>query len=68
VALIATRALDLSALTGLVEGGRAVVLDVPGTALAAAGVLAVVLASVVLTVIASRRARLGAVLRAGDPR
>jgi putative ABC transport system permease protein len=68
VALIATRALDLSTLTGLVEGGRAVVLDVPGTALAAAGVLGVVLASVVLTVIASRRARLGAVLRAGDPR
>lgn len=68
VGLVSSRALDLTGLTGLLDTGSDVVLDVAGTALAAAGILAVVLLAVTIAVIASRRARLGTVLRAGDPR
>ena len=68
IGAISTRALDLSGLTGLLISGDDVVLDVAGTALAAAAVLAVVLAAVTVAVIVNRRARLGSVLRAGDPR
>ncbi|HET6728293.1 MAG TPA: hypothetical protein VFG96_02680 [Jiangellaceae bacterium] len=68
IGVIASRALDLSGLTGLLISGDDVVLDVATTVLAAAAVLAVVLAAVTVAVIVNRRARLGSVLRAGDPR
>ncbi|MGH8824949.1 MAG: hypothetical protein ACRDVN_10780 [Jiangellaceae bacterium] len=68
VGVIAGRALDLSGLTGLLVSGDDVVLDVATTVLAAAAVLAVVLSAVAVAVIVNRRARLGSVLRAGDPR
>jgi hypothetical protein len=68
IGVIASRALDLSGLTGLLISGDDVVLDVATTVVAAAAVLAVVLAAVAVAVIVNRRARLGSVLRAGDPR
>jgi hypothetical protein len=66
VAIVAGRAIDLAALTGLLNAGGPVTPDISGTALAAAGVVAVVIAAVVIVVAANRRDRLGAVLRAGE--
>jgi putative ABC transport system permease protein len=63
---ISSQALNLSGLTGLVVTGDDVVLDPTGTAVTAAGVLGVVLVAVATAVTVNRRARLGAVLRAGD--
>jgi putative ABC transport system permease protein len=68
IGVIVSQALDLSGLTGLFISGDDVVLDVVTTVVAAAAVLAVVLAAVAVAVIVNRRARLGSVLRAGDPR
>jgi len=66
LATVAGQAIDLAALTGLLNAGGPVTPDISGTALAAAGVVAVVIAAVVIVVAANRRARLGAVLRAGE--
>jgi len=66
VAVVVSEAIDLSAQTDLLDAGVAVVPDVSGTTLAAAAVVAVVLLAVVVAVAVNRRARLGAVLRAGE--
>ncbi|HEX5997003.1 MAG TPA: hypothetical protein VFY84_17810 [Jiangellales bacterium] len=66
VATIAGQAIDLAALTGLLDEGAAVAPDVAGTALAAAGVVAVVVVAVAIAIAANRRARLGAILRVGE--
>jgi putative ABC transport system permease protein len=66
VATIAGQAIDLAALTGLLDEGGAVAPDVAGTALAAAGVVTVVVVAVGIAIAANRRARLGAVLRVGE--
>lgn len=66
VAIVAGQAIDLTALTGLLDAGRAVAPDIAGTALAAAGVVTVVVVAVGIAVAANRRARLGAVLRVGE--
>jgi putative ABC transport system permease protein len=66
VVAVSSSSVDYAQLSTTVEAGRAVTLDIPGAATAAGGVLAVVLVLVTITVVASRRARLGAVLRAGE--
>lgn len=66
VGILTTKALDLSALSGVIAGDTRVVADVPGATQAAAIVLAVVLVAVVVTVVVNRRAKLGSVLRAGE--
>ena len=66
VATVAGQAIDLAALTGLLDEGGAVAPDVTGTALAAAGVVTVVVVAVGIAIAANRRARLGAVLRVGE--
>jgi putative ABC transport system permease protein len=66
VATTAGQAIDLAALTGLLDEGGAVAPDVAGTALAAAGVVTVVVVAVGIAIAANRRARLGAVLRVGE--
>lgn len=67
VVSLSSSSVDFALLSTDVEAGHSVGLNVPGAALAAAGgVVAVVLALVTITIIASRRARLGAVLRVGE--
>lgn len=66
LAIVAGQAIDLAALTGLLDAGGPVIPDISGTALAAAGVVAFVIAAVCIAVAANRRARLGSVLRAGE--
>jgi putative ABC transport system permease protein len=66
VATVAGQAIDLAALTGLLDEGGAVAPDVAGTAFAAAGVVTVVVVAVGIAIAANRRARLGAVLRVGE--
>ena len=66
LAVVAGQAIDLAALTGLLHAGGSVSPDITGTAAAAAGVVAVVIVAVGIAVAANRRARLGAVLRAGE--
>jgi putative ABC transport system permease protein len=66
VTVIAADALDLTALTNTLGGNGEIVLDVAGTALTAAAVLAVVLISIAVTVLASRRTQLGQALRVGE--
>jgi putative ABC transport system permease protein len=68
VGAVTAGAIDLRMLSGTVSADTGVVVDVAGVSLAAAGVLAVVLAAIVVTVIMRRRTRLGSVLRAGDER
>ncbi|WP_162606678.1 hypothetical protein [Jiangella asiatica] len=65
--LVTAGAVDLPALSGVLVGGTATVPDLPSAVVAAAAVLAAVLVAVAVSVVVGRRARLGSVLRAGEP-
>lgn len=65
--LVTAGAVDLPALSGVLVGGTATVSDLPSAVVSAAVVLAAVLVAVAASVVVGRRARLGSVLRAGEP-